>query len=107
MNHSFKFYQFLNEILCQLDKGKSISILEVVDAFDNENIGEFYDQNIGFKNNNSSVEELKFVSDYILQSYVSENEAYKRGLDKNGLTYLANIILESLNCYQKEYELVE
>mgnify|MGYP001120534020 CR=1 FL=1 len=88
---------FAYELLRIIDEGQTVSISDVCDNIEQGTITEFIKTRCGFKNVNVTLESIPDVNNVMKEKYVSENEAYNRGIDNNGLVYLVHLIVEDLS----------
>lgn len=102
MNTRSLLFLFLTEILKIIDEGETATIPDIIEAYDN-NILEYFNSVHGFSNINSDMNEYQLILPILNEQYVSENEAMHRGINNNGLVYLAHVVLEAFEYYTREY----
>lgn len=104
-NLAFEIGVFKSEILFLLDQGKSISVEELENISDNEDIVEYIGKEYGFRNVNSTPENQKLLKAKLKDIYISEQKARDNGIENNGLIYLFDILFEMLSI--ERFELYE
>lgn len=102
---AFEIEVFKSEIIFLLDQGKSISVEEIENISDNEDIVEYIGKKYGFRNINSTPENQKLLKAKLKGIYISEQKARDNGIKNNGLVYLLDILFEMMNT--ERYELYE
>ncbi len=101
----FQVHLFASEILILIDQGKCISLTEFEQIMDEKRIVQYIEEEYGFKNRNSTPENQKLVQQYLNETvYVSENEAYKIGIENNGFVYLLSVLMDFLERTAYDYK---
>lgn len=102
---AFEIEVFKSEIIILLDQGESISVEELENISDKEDIVEYIGKKYGFKNINSTPENQKLLKAKLKDIYISEQKARDSGIENNGLIYLLDILFEMMNT--ERFELFE
>lgn len=85
-------FLFITELLHLIDSGKSITIEDASAHMEKGDIFEFINTSCGYDNINVKTDMAKDINS-ALEREVSENEATKRGIEKNGLIYVLSILV--------------
>lgn len=88
---------FANELLRMIDEGESLSVCDVCEHIESGFIVEFVYTQCGFKNLNVTVDGIRKVNNILKNHFVSENEASKKGVNKNGLLFILWLVLEEFS----------
>ena len=88
---------FAREILRIIDEGQTVTLEDVCKNIESGTIVEFVYTNCGFKNVNISLKTLSDVNGFLQNKYVSEHEAYNRGINNNGLVFIVHLIVEDFS----------
>ncbi len=94
LEHQIQY--FSSEVLNMLDSGATLSIEDFVQKMEDGTIVEYVHDNCPHKNYNFVPSEATLLKDALQDIYVSENEAYKKCLENNGLLYLVDCLMELL-----------
>lgn len=92
-----QLHSFATEILYLIEKGEVVSVEQVCNQIEDGAIVNFINNTFGFKNMNTKFESITDVNEMLKAFYVSEQDAEKRLVNKNGLVYIMHLILEDLN----------
>ena len=87
---------YIHELLRLIDEGHNISIEEVCRHIDNGDICRFLQVKFGYKNLNINKEMEENLEILLMEKYVSDNEAAKWAITKNGLLYIVEILVSDL-----------
>lgn len=87
---------FVQELLRIIDEGQKASIVDICTNIEQGTITDFIYAHYGFKNVNVTLESITDVNKIMKRKYVSEREAEIRGINNNGLVFLAHLIVEDL-----------
>ena len=87
---------FYSEIIRLIDEKKKITIEDLENASDSDNIVDYIKTKFGFQNIDSKPENQNLLKEMLENSYISENEAHKYQVSDNGLVYLAAILFNTI-----------
>lgn len=87
---------FSSELLSMIDAGKEISVIDFVEKMENGSIVDFIHKECPKKNKNFSPNNAAALKFALQNLYVSENEAYTKRIENNGLVYLVSCLMELL-----------
>lgn len=94
LEHQIQY--FSSEVLSMLDIGAVLSVEDFVQKMEDGTIVEYVHDNCPHKNYNFVISEATLLKDALQNIYVSENEAYNKCIEANGLLYLVDCLMELL-----------